>query len=182
MPSDTIAVGRIRGAWGIAGSFKVEPFNSLHDSVLRTARRWWLVPAPDRVPGVRAGLPAGAVAREFRITRCRVHSDALVAQAHGVADRTAAEALKGLEVHVSRADFPKPAEGEYYWIDLIGCAVRGQHDAALGSVSAIDDHGAHPILSIVDGERERLVPFVGHYIVAVDLEARLIRVDWHADW
>jgi hypothetical protein len=22
----------------------------------------------------------------------------------------------------------------------------------------------------------------GHYIVAVDLEARLIRVDWHADW
>jgi 16S rRNA processing protein RimM len=99
-----------------------------------------------------------------------------------VADRTAAEALKGLEVHVSRADFPKPAEGEYYWIDLIGCAVRGQHDAALGSVSAIDDHGAHPILILVDGEHERLVPFVGHYIVAVDLEARLIRVDWHADW
>jgi 16S rRNA processing protein RimM len=182
MPADTIAVGRIRGAWGIAGGFKVEPFNSLPDSVLRTARRWWLVPVPERETGVRAGLPAGAVAREFRITRCRVHSDALVAQAQGVADRTAAEALKGLEVHVSRADFPKPAEGEYYWIDLIGCAVRGQDDAALGLVSAIDDHGAHPILSIVDGERERLVPFVGHYIVAVDLEIRLIRVDWHADW
>ncbi len=132
--------------------------------------------------GVRPRSSAKAVASEYRITRCRIHSDTLVAQAQGVSDRTAAEALKGLEVHVSRADFPKPAEGEYYWIDLVGCAVWGQNDIVLGSVSALDDHGAHPILIVVDGERERLVPFVGDYIVAVDLEARLIRVDWHADW
>lgn len=182
MPADTIAVGRVLNAWGIAGSFKVEPFNSLHDSVLRTARRWWLVPQPDRVSSVRAGTSAGGAPREYRITRCRVHGGSFVAQAQGVSDRTAAEALKGLEVRVSRADFPQPADGEYYWIDLIGCEVRGQDDVGLGTVTALDDHGAHPILVIVDGERERLVPFVGDYIVSVDLEARLIRVDWHADW
>jgi len=182
MPADTIAVGRIVSAWGIAGSFKVEPFNSLHDSVLRTARRWWLVLSPDRVSSVRAGVSTGSAPREYRITRCRVHGASFVAQAQGVSDRTAAEALKGLEVRVSRADFPQPADGEYYWIDLIGCAVRGQDDVALGSVTALDDHGAHPILVIMDGEHERLVPFVGDYIVSVDLEARLIRVDWHADW
>ena len=101
----------------------------------------------------------------------------------------ALERVEGIPVPVAASTvfgevegLPAPAEGEYYWIDLIGCAVRGQNDAALGSVSALDDHGAHPILIVVDGERERLVPFVGDYIVAVDLDARLIRVDWHADW
>lgn len=182
MPDGTIAVGRVRGAWGIAGSIRVEPFNAPRDSVLRSARRWWLVvPVERRGPGSARGAVAPVV-RELRITRCRTQGDALVAQAQGLADRTAAEALKGCEVHVSRADFPPPAEGEYYWVDLVGCAVIGQEHAPLGTVTALDDHGAHPILVMSDGERERLVPFAGDYILKVDLVARLIEVDWHADW
>jgi ribosomal 30S subunit maturation factor RimM len=35
---------------------------------------------------------------------------------------------------------------------------------------------------VLEGERERLVPFVnGKVVRAVDLETREIRVDWHAD-
>jgi len=183
LPADAIAVGRIRDAWGIAGSLRVEPFNAPRESVLRSVRRWWLVRGADPARPVAAPGPMPtALARELTITRCRVQGDWLVAQAQGVADRTAAETLKGFEIHVSRADFPRPDSGEYYWIDLIGCSVRGQQDAALGTVAALDDHGAHPILIIQDGERERLVPFVGDYIVEVDIGARLIRVDWHPDW
>ena len=183
LPADTVAVGRIRDAWGIAGSIRVEPFNSPRESVLRSVRRWWLVrPQEPKRPLPPPGAAAPGLVRMLQITRCRIHGEGLVAQVRGVVDRTAAEALKGYEIHLSRADFPRPESGEYYWIDLIGCSVLGQHDTALGTVAALDDHGAHPILIITDGDRERLVPFVDDYLIEVDLDARRIRVDWHADW
>ena len=182
LPTDSVLVGRIREAWGIAGAFRVEPFNDPHDSVLRATKRWWLVPGPDRLSSVRPGLSAPEQVRQIRISRCRVHGDGLVAQSASVPDRTAAEALKGFQVYLSRADFPRASSGEYYWIDLIDCQVFGQGDVLLGTVSALDDHGAHPILIIVEGDHERMVPFVDQYIVNVDLPSRRIRVDWHPDW
>ena len=183
LPADAVCVGRIRDAWGIAGSIRVEPFNAPRESVLRSVRRWWLVraSAPGGAP-LQPGLPVRMVARALQITRCRIHGDALVAQAQDISDRTAAETLKGYEIYLSRADFPRADSGEYYWIDLIGCTVLGQHDVPLGVVAALDDHGAHPILFIQDGERERLVPFVEDYLIEVDVGSRRIRVDWHADW
>jgi ribosomal 30S subunit maturation factor RimM len=35
---------------------------------------------------------------------------------------------------------------------------------------------------VADGERERLLPFVGHVVKAVDVAGGLIRVDWDSDW
>ena len=182
LPGDSVLVGRIREAWGIAGAFRVEPFNDPQNSVLRATKRWWLVPGPDRPSSVRPGVAGPEQARQIRISRCRVHGDGLVAQSVSVPDRTAAEGLKGFQVYLSRADFPKASSGEYYWIDLIGCQVFGQQDVLLGTVSALDDHGAHPILVIVEGDHERMVPFVDQYILNVDLPARRIQVDWHPDW
>lgn len=123
-----------------------------------------------------------AIERELRVARCRIHGDALVARAESIEDRSAAESLKGFEIWISRSEFPRASDGEFYWVDLIGCSVTGQGGAPLGTVSALDDHGAHPFLIVTDGTRERLVPFVDAYIESVDLDARVIRVDWNADW
>ena len=179
---DRVAVGRIRDAWGIAGWFRVEPYNAPQESVLRSAKRWWLRRelAGPQVPS--AAPDVQATTRELRVTRCRIHGDALVARADSIDDRSAAESLRGFEVWISRSEFPKAADGEFYWIDLIGCSVTGQGGVPLGVVSALDDHGAHPFLIVTDGTQERLVPFVDAYIESVDLGARAIRVDWNADW
>lgn len=182
--ADRITVGVVRDAWGIAGAFKVEPFNRPQDSVLRSARRWWLRrPAPSTTGRAPPPSPAaGATEESLRILRCRVHGESLVAQAEGVSDRNAAEALKGALIDIARTDFPRTASGEYYWVDLIGCTVLGQHDVRLGEVIALDDHGAHAILIVRDGDTERMIPFVEHYLINVDLVARSIAVDWHPDW
>ena len=53
----------------------------------------------------------------------------VVARLEGVGDRTAAEALKGVELYVDRDRLPAAAEGEFYHADLIGLAAvdpRGQ--------------------------------------------------------
>jgi 16S rRNA processing protein RimM len=84
---------------------------------------------------------------------------------------------------VSRADFPAADPDEFYWVDLIGCAVVTPDGVDLGSVEAVDDHGAHPLLLVraQDG-RERLIPFVSAHVPEVDLAGRKIVADWDPDF
>jgi 16S rRNA processing protein RimM len=181
---ERLTVGVVRGAWGVVGGFKVEPFNDPRESVLKSVRRWWLCAPVVARRGLspQSASPSAASPRELRLTRCRVHGDLLVAKAEGIEDRDAAEALKGMLIEIDRADLPRAAPGEYYWVDLIGCEVVGQAGSRLGVVESLDDHGAHAILVVRDGELERLIPFVDAYLLGVDLVGRRIELDWGPDW
>jgi 16S rRNA processing protein RimM len=75
-----------------------------------------------------------------------------------------------------------PAPGEYYWNDLIGLAVVNMQDQPLGRVKSLIETGANEVLVVVDGERERLLPFVEHVVKAVDVPGGTIRADWDSDW
>ena len=72
-----------------------------------------------------------------------------------IADRTAAEALRGTELTVPRAALPPLEDGEYYHVDLIGLAVVSTEGDAIGRVVAIDNFGAGDVIEIerADGKR-----------------------------
>lgn len=93
--------------------------------------------------------------------------------------REQAMGLKGVEIEVDRADFPSLDEDEFYHTDLIGCQVIGRQKLPLGTVVAVDDHGAQQVLRLEDG---LLIPFVEAIVLSVDLVDRRIEVDWAADW
>ncbi|HWU02133.1 MAG TPA: ribosome maturation factor RimM [Novosphingobium sp.] len=65
-----------------------------------------------------------------------------------VADRTAAEKLRGTALTVPRGELPTLAEGEYYHADLIGLPAVSTDGAALGVVIAVENFGAGDILEI----------------------------------
>jgi len=65
-----------------------------------------------------------------------------------VADRNAAEALRGQVLHVPRSELPPLAEGEYYHADLIGLAAVSSTGEALGRVVTVENYGAGDILEI----------------------------------
>ncbi len=166
VPADLLAVGRIADAWGVRGWVKVAPYNAAHDSVLRHCARWWI---------------DGREPRD--VERTRLHGAVLVCKPSGSDDRDSALALKGREIHASRRDFPRGDEGEFYWVDLVGCRVVGRDGAALGTVTAVEDYGAHPILRLGDAAGgEVMVPFVQAWIVSVDVAGRTIVTDWRADY
>lgn len=171
-PDAVIALGRIIDAWGVRGWVKVEPFAQASDTTLTRAPRWHLM----RKAAIAADEPLD---RWVKIERARRHSAGVVAKFHGCDDRDAALALRGSEVCVKRSDFPALPDGEFYWIDLIGCALTNVEGESLGNVIAMDDHGAHPILQTDTGV---MVPFVDAYLIEVDLAQRRIVVDWQADW
>jgi 16S rRNA processing protein RimM len=113
----------------------------------------------------------------------------VVAQAQDIDDRSAAEALKGTRIFVSRASFPTADPDEYYWIDLIGLAVVNHQGEHLGTVAGLLDTGPHCVLRVTpegaqpgDEAVERLIPFVAAYIGEVDLATRRITVDWGLDY
>jgi len=127
----------------------------------------------------------------LRITQAREHGGLVVAMAQEVADRSAAEALQGARVFVSRGSFPTAGKDEYYWVDLIGLSVVNRDGLTLGHVTGLIDTGAHSVLRVHPLEAdadvapepaERLIPFVAAYIDAVDLIAKQIRVDWGLDY
>ncbi|WP_342250567.1 ribosome maturation factor RimM [Sphingomonas sp. OTU376] len=65
-----------------------------------------------------------------------------------VADRNAAEALRGTELRVPRSALPPLGEGEYYHVDLLGLPAVSDAGEVLGKVVAIDDFGAGDVIEI----------------------------------
>ncbi|PZP29385.1 MAG: ribosome maturation factor RimM [Roseateles depolymerans] len=177
-PDDLIQVGHILDAWGIKGWFKVQAYSQQADALF-TAKRWFL-----KSTGPKAAR------RELKIASVREHGEGIVAFADDVPDRNAAEALKGFELFISRSDFPKAGDGEYYWVDLIGLEVLNRESQPLGRVVGLIDTGPHCVLRIVPPgliepvkpDQERLIPFVDAFVDEVDMPARQIRVDWGVDY
>ncbi len=197
-PNDLIALGRIVGGHGVRGWVKVQPFSS-DSEVLALAKQWWI----GRPAGPLLGSSAPETPRLIDILWARSHGSTYLASVKSVADRTAADQLKGHTVFVARQVFPALAADEYYWVDLIGCKVMTDESGqtqTLGIVHEILDNPAHPILSVkqqffdatshtmvdrLDGKARpifSLIPFVAAHIDAVDLVEKTITTHWPTDF
>jgi 16S rRNA processing protein RimM len=178
LPADAIEVGRITDAWGIKGWFKVLP-HSAEPEALFSSKRWYLQPA-EKGPKTFSGT------LKLAIMEAKDHSGTVVACANDVADRDAAEALRGARIFVARTSFPSTDADEFYWVDLIGLEVVNREGVALGQVRELLSTGPQTVLVISyeqDGKpHERMIPFVAAYIDDVDLASRRILVDWQPDY
>ncbi|MBD8049249.1 ribosome maturation factor RimM [Limnohabitans radicicola] len=195
LPADAIEVGRIADAWGIKGWFKVLP-HSASPEALFSSKRWFLLPPdrpmkPSRVVNTASSQTAQAWTEPLvlRIRESKDHSDTIVASAHDIDDRNAAEALRGARIFVPRSSFPSAGEGEYYWVDLIGLQVVNREGLDLGQVRDLMSTGPQTVLVLeaapeTEGGKpvERMIPFVSAFVDGVDLPAKRITVDWQPDY
>ena len=178
LPADAIEVGRIADAWGIKGWFKVLS-HSADPEALFSSRRWYLQPTEQGVKTFSGTLL-------LRIREAKDHSGSIVATAHEVDDRNAAEALRGARVFIPRSSFPTADADEYYWVDLIGLSVLNREGVEMGTVKELLSTGPQTVLvleSQVEGKPvERMIPFVAAFVDAVDLPGKRITVDWQPDY
>ena len=98
-----------------------------------------------------------------------------------VADRTAAERLRGTALTVPRSALPALEDGEYYHADLIGLPAVSTTGEALGSCVAVDNYGAGDVLEIErpageDGKRGKrfMVPMRVEAVPEWDTDRLLI--------
>lgn len=161
-----VVLGRIAAPYGVQGWLKIHPYTKTIEGLTRYAA-WWLGKQDEW--------------RKVAVIQARPQGKALVAKLQGCDDRAAAQLLKNLHIAVQRSHLPAAKEGEYYWADLIGLEVVNLNGEALGVVSALFATGANDVLR-VQGERERLIPFIPQVVREVSLDAAVMRVDWELDF
>lgn len=168
--SAPVIVGKIAGQHGVKGWLKVHSYTRPAAQILRY-RRWLL-----------AGRRDACDWRPVQVAAAREQAPRLLAKLAGVDDRTAGEELAGQWIAVAESQLARLPPGEYYWSDLIGLAVVNRAGAELGVVDHLLETGANDVLVVRDGATERLLPWSPRAIVAVDVAAGRLRVDWDADW
>jgi 16S rRNA processing protein RimM len=135
-----IALAAIAGAHGIKGEVRLKLFSDSIDSLSGHKK-----------------LYLGGVARRLLAIR---EGKTPVARFEGIADRGAAEALRGSLVEIDRDALPALDEGEYYHADLLGLPAVDRAGEAVGTVVAVENYGAGDLLEIeLDGGRRSLIPF-----------------------
>lgn len=169
---DLLVIGRIGAAHGVRGGIKIHSFTEPPENILAYGE--WTLRQADKQLSVK-------------LLDCRVQGKALVARLEGLEDREQACALTGYEVCVARNLLPQLDESEYYWHQLQGLQVLNQQEQLLGKVHHLLETGANDVLVVRPckgslDERERLLPYVDHCVLQVDLKAGVIQVDWNADF
>ena len=94
-----------------------------------------------------------------------------------ITGRTAAEALKGVQLFVPRDALPATQEDEFYYADLIGLVAYDSEGRLVGKVSAIDNFGAGDVIELTrDGDDTVCLAFTKDTVPAIDVAGGRITV------
>lgn len=148
-----LAVGRVLRAHGVRGRLLIGPYNA-ESTALETVKRLFID------------------GRELEIARGERANLGWLVALRGIDDRDAADAFRGKEVEVDRADLPELAPEELYAIDLIGFEVVDQTGARRGVVEDLEEAGPQDLLKLEGGA---LVPL--GLVKEVMSEARRIVIE-----
>jgi 16S rRNA processing protein RimM len=129
-------------------------------------------------------LAAGAVlttepasAGPLTIQRRRVQQGRWFVMFEGIADRTAAEALNGVELVVDAEDSDAD-EDAWYPHELVGLRAEGTDGRALGEILGLEHAPAHDVLILREPDGARtLVPFVRAIVPVVDVPGGRVVLD-----
>lgn len=126
------------------------------------------------------GALSDETGKEYRVEALNAAKGAVLARIEGVADRTAAEALRGLRLFVERSALPATSEREWYEADLIGLAAVGRDGRDWGKILAFHDFGGGQTMEVSGGEASRssvLLPFTDAAVPEIDVEGGKVLVD-----
>jgi 16S rRNA processing protein RimM len=157
-----LVIGRIGRAHGVRGDLFVEPLTDEPDMRF----------ADGNVLIASAGNP-------LTVASTKWHSGKFVVHFVGVDDRTAAEALKAIElsIEVDPNQLPEDPD-EFYDHQLVGLSVRLLDDSEIGNIKEVIHLPSQDLLAVtlLDG-REILIPFVTEIVPTVDVPGGFIAID-----
>ena len=179
--AELMVVGRIRSPYGLQGWVWMDSFTDDPKSLFDW-KPWILT----RRVETFSDRPA--------IAGIEVYPDAwksrekgFVVRLDGYLSRSSIEPLVNCFIGVDESFLPILESNEFYWRDLEGCQVVTTYGRRLGVVQTVMATGSNDVL-IVRGDlesvdqAERLIPFINQVVVDVDIETRLIQVDWDPEF
>ena len=154
---EKLLIGTVLKPQGIRGELKIKYYTDAPEDVKKFGRVF--------IDG-----------EERKILSFRTDKEAVYLGLYGIADRNAAEPLRGKDVYALRADAPAPEKGTYYIVDLIGCKIFTQTGRELGELGKITP-AATDVYTLKQGEKEILFPAVRGLFLEISPESGRIVVD-----
>ena len=160
--SNRIVVGAIAGAYGTQGDVRLKSFCAEPEAIA------------DYAPLYTETNPKG-----FDVTLLRPIKNGFAARLSGIQTKEQADALRGTPLYADREKLPGLPDDEYYHSDLIGLCVLDTGGEMIGTVKAVQNHGAGDLLEVqVAGQSTTaLVPFTRAVVPTVDLASGRVIVD-----
>jgi 16S rRNA processing protein RimM len=117
--------------------------------------------------------------RSYFVDSVREHGGRLLVRLAGVADREAADALRGSLFVIDSDELPPIDDPDtYYDYQLEGLRVRTTAGQDIGTVAEVLHTAAGELLAIKRDEAgEILVPFVSAIVTSVSLDSRTVEID-----
>lgn len=175
-------LGRIGAAHGIKGWVRLISFTDPAANILQFTRFYLS-------PGSESGSQAGSGKPEqIEIDESRAQGKHFVAHIKGCDSPEKSRVYTGRELQVARSELPELANEEYYWFELEGLKVINAQEEDLGVVHHLIGTGANDVLVVRSTEgsidkEERLIPFIRESVIKkIDLEEKILRVDWEKDY
>ncbi len=161
-----ILVGMISGAHGVKGQMRLKSFTEEPEAIARYK------PLTDEEGK-----------QEFAFTFKSATSTHFVVEMKGVADRDAAEAMRGTKLFVARAALPKLKKREFYESDFIGLAVRDAKGKNCGEVAGVHDYGGGPFFEIKPPKGNSfMLPFTKDCVPEMEMEQGYIVIAVPEGW
>lgn len=166
---DFIVIGKFVGVYAVRGWLKILSFTRPKTNIF--AYTPWFIKQ------VRGQW------QPVSLQEGKQHGKSLIASLSGVSSREQAMALVGSQIAVSKEQLPVTQKNEFYWHELIGIQVLNVAGELLGVVTDMRETGAHDLLVVEQAKQRYLIPYVlDVYVKEVDINLRVMRVDWQSDW
>lgn len=161
MSEDRVCLGAIAGSYGVRGEVRLKSFCTVPEDV------------------AAYGPLHTEEGQSYEVTLGPAIKNGFSARLSGIANKEAADRLRGTRLYVDRALLPETEEDEYYHADLIGLPVHDTGGTLLGHVRAIHDHGAGDLLEVFGPGLTStiLLPFTRAAVPTVDLAQKRIVAD-----
>ena len=100
-----------------------------------------------------------------------------IASVDGVNERNGAEALRHTELWMDRENLEAAKDGEYFIADLVGLTAVDASGKTVGTVKAVEDFGATPLLDIKPSKGASFyLPFTDECVPSIDFAGKKITV------
>jgi len=94
-----------------------------------------------------------------------------------VDDRDSATILSSKDIYLPLSDLPELDDDQYYLHELNGMKVLDRASGDLGRVDTVLDYSTNPLIQVIKGSNEILIPLNDNFVIKVDKVAKIIEVD-----
>jgi 16S rRNA processing protein RimM len=161
-------VGIVRNAQGIRGEVVIEPLTDRPDAIFAPGRRVFV--------GDREGIVKDERADALIVESSRPFKGGLMVSFEEIADRNAADLLRGRFVLAPFDELEPPGEDEVYLHELIGMSVALDSGERIGTVESLYELPQGLTLDVRTDKGSVLVPYRPELIERTDQEARVVTV------